>query len=196
MTFPPAYDRTSLRGITLDQMTKQAILDTEHRLGVTLTLLQGSYNAGRVTASAGTHDGGGAVDIAPRANGKTPAQIVHALRAVGFAAWHRLPIPGVWGEHIHAVLIGNEKVSPSAARQIDAYRAGRDGLASNRVDPTWRPDPIRAYVYPPQMTRGPEVDHAIGDTRAAIKKATTRPRRLAKLRAALDALRSITPRRK
>jgi hypothetical protein len=196
MSYPPAYDRVNFRGYTLDQMTRQAIIDVEHKLGVTLTLFQGSYNAGKVSASAGTHDGGGAVDVKASAPGKSADQIVRAMRSVGFAAWHRLPSQGPWGEHIHAILIGNGRLSSSAENQVRAYRNGRDGLAANRPDPTWRPSPILPYVYPPQFTRGKNVDHAIGDTRADIRASASKPRRLTKLRAALDALRSIKPRRK
>lgn len=196
MTYPPAYDRVNFRGRTLDQMTRRAILDVEQILGVQLSISQGCYNGGRVEASAGTHDGGGAVDVAAWAKGKSPDQIVRAMRKVGFAAWHRPAIPGVWGEHIHAILIGNERVSPSAARQIASYRAGRDGLAANRIDRTWRPSPIPTYEYPPQWTRGKNVDHAIADTKAAIRKNADKPVRLSRLRATLDALRSIKPRRK
>jgi hypothetical protein len=46
------------------------------------------------------------------------------------------------------------------------------------------------------LTRGKNVDHAIGDTKAAIANAADKPVRLAKLRAALTALRSIKPWRK
>lgn len=196
VTYPPAYERVNFRGYTLDQMTRHAILDVEKRLGIRLDIYQGSYNAGRVEASAGTHDGGGAVDVNAHSGGKSSTQIVNAMRAVGFAAWHRAPISGIWGEHVHAILIGNEKVSASAARQIVDYKNHRDGLASHAADNTWHPDPIRAYVYPPQFTRGPEVDHAIGDVKAAKVKAADKPARLSKLRAALEALRSIKPRRK
>lgn len=145
---PDPYDRTSIRdGKTLDKLTHYALLTVEHRLGyrpLSLTVLQGSYNKGGVGASAGTHDGGGAVDLTPAEwQGK-----VHALRAVGFAAWHRPAIPGLWGEHVHAVLIGNDKLSPAARDQVQAYRDHRDGLADNAPDPSWHPDPIPVFTMP------------------------------------------------
>lgn len=139
-----AYEIIEWRGKLFDRMTVQAIEAAEKVAGQTFTIYQGSYNGGGVSASAGTHDGGGAVDIK---TGVTPDRLVRALRTVGFAAWHRLPSEGPWGEHIHAVLNGNAKLSPSAERQVIAYKAGANGLASNLRDATWRPTPIRPYVY-------------------------------------------------
>jgi hypothetical protein len=144
---PPPYGRTDVRGHTLDNLTDYALLAVEAELGYdprSLTILQGSYNAGGVGASAGTHDGGGAVDLSP----VNAAAKVHALRKVGFAAWHRLAIPGVWGEHIHAVLVGNVRLSPAAAAQVVDYRNHRDGLAGHSADSTWHPTPIPTFHMP------------------------------------------------
>ena len=144
---PQPYERTTVRGKTLDQLTHYALLAVEHRLGyrpLSLDVLQGSYNPGGVGASAGTHDGGGAVDL-------TPLEWQHkvrALRAVGFAAWHRPAIPGLWGEHVHAVLIGNDKLSPAAQAQVRDYREHRNGLADHAPDPSWHPDPIPVFRMP------------------------------------------------
>jgi len=152
-----AYEVVTWRGKWFDRMTVQAIEAAEKGYGGKFAILQGSYNGGtgKVSASAGTHDGGGAVDVAPT---KNPAAVVRALRSVGFAAWHRLPSEGPWVEHVHAILIGNARVSASAARQVAAYRVGRNGLVSNKVDPTWRPNPIKPYVYrPPHVSRSTQV---------------------------------------
>lgn len=124
------YDLTTHDGETVDQLTKLALLEAEQRLGYPLSITQGSYNAGGVSASAGTHDGGGVVDLLEWNHRRK----VRVLRAVGFAAWHRPAIPGLWPGHIHAVLIGNRKLSPAARRQVDAYLAGRNGLADNGPD--------------------------------------------------------------
>src|SRR5690606_22668317 len=91
------------------------------------SLSQGSFSTG-VAASAGTHDGGGVVDIASGSNA-----LVGALRAVGFAAWLRTPAEG-FSTHIHAVALGDPTVSAGAAAQIQAYLAGRNGLANNGPD--------------------------------------------------------------
>lgn len=126
---PRPYERTSHDGKTVDWHTKAALLKAERLLGYELSIVQGSYNRG-VSASAGTHDGGGVVDLL---EWDWPNK-VRALRLAGFAAWHRPKGPS-WNGHIHAVLVGNKMLSSSAADQVDDFRAGRDGLAGNRPDP-------------------------------------------------------------
>lgn len=145
---PDPYARTTVRnGKTLDNLTHYALLTVERRLKFkpgSLTVVQGSYNTGGVGASKGTHDGGGAVDLTPQ---DWQAK-VHAMRAVGFAAWHRPAIPGLWEEHVHAVLIGNAHLSPAAEAQVVSYMKHRNGLADDAPDPTWHPDPIPRYTMP------------------------------------------------
>ena len=122
-------------GKKVDALTDAALKRAEKRLGYSLTITQGSYNAGGVAASAGTHDGGGVVDLMPW----DWQNKVTALRAVGFAAWYRPAIPGLWPSHCHAVLIGHAKLAPVAFRQVQAYLARRDGLKDNGPDsdPGW-----------------------------------------------------------
>jgi hypothetical protein len=129
---PKPYDKTTYDGNTVDWLTRAALEATAKRLGYAdgLTITQGSYNAGGVAASSGTHDGGGVVDLAPFDH----VAKVRELRRTGFAAWYRPAIPGLWPAHIHAVLIGNAKLAPSARRQVSAYLARRDGLAGNGPD--------------------------------------------------------------
>lgn len=137
-----AYTRITFRGVTLSTRTRDMILAAEKILGWQLVLTQGSYNKGGVTASAGTHDGGGAVDV--RARDLTDAQktaVVVALRQVGFASWHRLPSEGNWVEHIHSIAIGDAELSAGAKAQVADYKAGRNGLANKRAD-----NATRAYV--------------------------------------------------
>ncbi len=141
------YEITTWRGHKFDRYTIAAIEAAEAEVGYELTVMQGSYNggSGKVSASAGTHDGGGAVDFGA---GPTVARDVRALRAIGFAAWHRTASEGPWGPHIHAVLIGNSAASDGAKRQVAAYKAGRNGLATDLPDNTWRPTPIPTFDYP------------------------------------------------
>lgn len=127
---PRPYALTTYDGKKVDWLTRAALEEASARLGYDLTILQGSYNAGGVKASAGTHDGGGAVDLSPW----HWQEKVRELRRTGFAAWHRPAIPGVWGEHIHAVLIGNARLSAGAASQVRDYLAGRNGLANHGAD--------------------------------------------------------------
>ncbi len=104
-----------------------------------LAITQGSYNAGGVTASFGTHDGGGAVDLSVRSRVNWEvledqiAPMIQALRTAGFAAWLREPDELYAGSpiHIHAVAIGDRDLSPAARAQIDGtfgYLRGFDGL--------------------------------------------------------------------
>lgn len=129
------YEIVLRDGKKVDRLTDGALKRAEKILGYSLTITQGSYNPGKVAASAGTHDEGGVVDLMPwdRANK------VKALRAVGFAAWYRPTVPGLWSAHIHAVLLGHAKLAPSAIRQALAYLNHLNGLkdAGPDVDPGW-----------------------------------------------------------
>lgn len=137
------YELTTYDGRTVDRLTAAALDEVARRLGYELSLSQGSYNAGKVSASAGTHDRGGVVDLPPyQAERK-----VRELRAVGFAAWHRRAIAGLWPEHVHAVLIGHRRLAPSAHRQVLAYLAGRNGLADNGADDGPRQFTDRRYSW-------------------------------------------------
>lgn len=129
-------------GHSLDDRTRDMVIAARVVTDAPLVITQGCYNAGGVAASAGTHDGGGAVDI--RARDLTGAQIAEAvlkLRHVGFAAWHRTPAQGNWVEHIHCIAIGCPDLSSGAAYQVTAYKNGRNGLANNGKD-----DGPRTYV--------------------------------------------------
>ncbi len=150
-----AFGRTTfgdVRPKTVDWKTRAALEEAERRLGYRLTIVQGSYNAGGVSQSAGTHDGGGTVDLLAW----DWQRKVRVLRTIGFAAWYRPTVPGLWGAHIHAVLVDHGRLAPSAAAQVVAYRAGRDGLKGNRADTFWRPSPIPVFRYPPPARPDPE----------------------------------------
>jgi hypothetical protein len=169
------YEHVTFRGHTVDRYTMAALLECERRLGYELTVLQGSYNAGGVGASSGTHDGGGAVDLAPfEADRK-----VKVAREVGFAAWHRLPSQGKWVEHVHMILVGDQKMSAAAADQVTDYRNGRNGLANHLPDPTPRPNPIPMFNYqgtPPPKSKAP-VSTAPTSRTSRAACSTSRPRR-------------------
>lgn len=142
---PDPFEKVTYNGALMDQKTKVFVQKMEKRLGYVLTILQGCYNAGGVSASAGTHDGGGVVDLAPF----DFANKVHVARALGGFYWHRLPIPGVWGEHIHGGIRNHGRLSGSAAAQQVDYdgHPPRDGLAGHRIDPTFHPDPPVGFGY-------------------------------------------------
>lgn len=127
------YDLTTYDGRKVDWLTRQALEEAARILDYDdgkITLTQGSYNAGGVSASAGTHDGGGVVDC----TAYDAERKVRVLRSLGFAAWHRKAIDGLWPEHVHAVLMGNAKLSDQAKAQVAEYLAGGDGLKGNARD--------------------------------------------------------------
>lgn len=159
------YDKTTHDGNTVDQLTHHALLAVEARLGYALTVTQGSYNAGGVGASAGTHDGGGVVDLAAYDH----VRKVRELRRVGFAAWFRPAIPNLWPSHIHAVLIGNAKLSPAARQQVTAYLAGRNGMANNGPDEGPREFVDRRFTWRTGAQRVNAARRLIAQARAKLE---------------------------
>ncbi|WP_242893883.1 peptidoglycan-binding domain-containing protein [Actinomadura litoris] len=127
--------RVSRDGLVVNTRTRSMLAEAERLLGRGLVLDQGSYNPGGDPSSAGTHDGGGVVDVSVR--GMNPAARVkaaRALRRVGFAAWVRSPRQGDWPWHIHAAAISDTDLSRQAQGQIGDYHLGRDGLADRGPD--------------------------------------------------------------
>ena len=122
-------------GFTVDARTRDMLLAAEGSLGRHLVLSQGSYNPGGDPTSAGTHDGGGVVDISVDGMGSsTRRQVVRALRVVGFAAWLRNPDQGDWPWHIHAAAISDTDLSSQAQHQVGDYYLGLNGLANHGPD--------------------------------------------------------------
>lgn len=163
-----AHARVAFRGRTVDAATKAALEQMETILGYELTVVQGSFNTG-VSASAGTHNMGRVVDLAPY----DWKRKVAAARKVGFAAWHRLPSQGPWGEHIHMCLILNDfdnrdGIAPLAYSQITDYIHGRNGLASHGSDTDWRPVPLQAFRYPPKEPVVPPFHNNVTEARDAL----------------------------
>lgn len=148
MKLLPAYGRVIWRGFRLNRRTVAMLKWAEKRSGVPISLAQGSYNAGGVAASGGTHDGGGSVDV--RCKHLTSTQhkrLVAALKDAGFAAWHRAAVPNLWGEHCHCVAVGDKDLSSQAAYQVAAFDKALDGLRSARRDPSYRPAPKVRWSY-------------------------------------------------
>lgn len=127
--------RTTHQGFPLNTRTLAMLRAAQARSGTTYVIEQGSYSPGTDPTSAGTHDGGGAIDLdAERLSTAGRRAAVTALRQVGFAAWLRTPAQGPWPLHVHAVAISDTDLSPSAQHQVGAYYEGRDGLAADRPD--------------------------------------------------------------
>jgi peptidoglycan hydrolase-like protein with peptidoglycan-binding domain len=122
-------------GYVVNARTQAMLAETQRLLGYTLVLDQGSYNPGGDPTSAGTHDGGGVVDIS--VTGMTAAKrtaVARALRQVGFAAWVRNPSQGDWPWHIHAAAINDTDLSSQAQNQVGDYYLGMNGLANHGAD--------------------------------------------------------------
>ncbi len=140
---PEDYTRVQVNGSTLNQRTLSMLSHAQELYGGKLDLTgtaitQGSYSHA-VSASFGTHDGGGAVDLSVLDPGTYTVlsndidPLLHALRVAGFAAWLRQ-----YGElypdspiHIHAIAIGDRELSPAAQDQLTGpagYFRGLSGL--------------------------------------------------------------------
>lgn len=125
------------RGHRFDANTRDKLVELDKLVGpdVSIDPTQGSYNKGGVAASAGTHDGGGAVDLSVR--NLTEFQInlvVFLARRIGFAAWFRSANEGNWPDHIHLINKDAPDLSAGAKSQVRAYLLRKSGLASGKQD--------------------------------------------------------------
>ena len=157
MATEPAHDYTRVQygGKTVNVRTRNMLQIAEGiaeplDVPTPFSLTQGSYNTG-VAASAGTHDGGGVVDISVNNMDTTQRNnAVRALRLAGFAAWLRSPDEG-FAYHIHANAIGDREMQSLAMTQVDNYFDGLSGLAGNGQDSApasvGRPIPSWAAMY-------------------------------------------------
>jgi len=141
---PPAdYTRVQINGETLNARTLAMLAHAQELYGGEIDLIgyaitQGSYST-NVSASFGTHAGGGAVDLSVLSRETYTVlweefePLIHALRTAGFAAWLR-----EYGElhegspiHIHAIAVGDRELSPAAVLQLTGeagYFRGYSGL--------------------------------------------------------------------
>lgn len=128
--------KVTWRGVKLDSRTRDMLVEVDRLVGpnVQIKPTQGSYSTS-TPASAGTHSGGGACDLSvAELTADQIKLVVFLLRRVGFAAWHRTPSEGDWGAHIHCIAVGCSDLSGAAARQVVDYKAGKNGLATHKVD--------------------------------------------------------------
>jgi hypothetical protein len=136
------YDRISYSGVTINKRTKEMLERAETIMakkyghpGFKFDLVQGSYS-NAVGASAGTHAGGGAVDIHDAGFSKqTVDDMVKSLREAGFAGWSRGRGHDSFDPHIHAIAIGDREMSSQARNQVTEYAHGGDGLVGSSADP-------------------------------------------------------------
>ena len=126
---PLPTGRTLHDGKIVDWHTEYALRKAERILGYKLSITQGSFSTS-VKQSGGTHAGGGAVDL----KSWDSENKIKALRRSGFAAWVRSPSEGDWPEHIHAILVNDVLLSPTAKDQVLSFEAGRNGLVNQFPD--------------------------------------------------------------
>ncbi len=125
----------SYGGKRTNTRTADMLRRADSTLSWSLTLTQGSYTSSNPD-SAGTHDGGGVVDISVSSLTTTQRwQTVRALRTVGFAAWLRTPDDG-FAYHIHANAISDPDMSRAGRNQVHDYYFGKNGLANHAGDNT------------------------------------------------------------
>jgi peptidoglycan hydrolase-like protein with peptidoglycan-binding domain len=138
--------RVQRDGYVVNARTQAMLTEAERLLGRKLVLAQGSYNPGGDPSSAGTHDGGGVVDIdVAGMSAATRTSVARALRQVGFAAWVRNPSQADWPWHIHAVAISDPDLSSPAQHQAGDYYLGKNGLANRGRDDGPKVTPIRTW---------------------------------------------------
>jgi hypothetical protein len=147
---PDDYTRLEVNDWTINARTLAMLTHAQDLYGGELeitgyAITQGSYND-NVSASFGTHSGGGAVDLSVLRRGTYAVlwddiePLLHALRVAGFAAWLR-----EYGElhadspiHIHAIAIGDQELSPAAQEQLTGeagYFRGFSGLPVDMYGP-------------------------------------------------------------
>lgn len=137
------YDLIVINGMLFNQRTYSMLEHAQSIYGgeIDLTgyhLTQGGYS-NLVSASFGTHNGGGAVDISVIQYGTYQVlydeidSLIQSLRAAGFAAWLRdfdQLYPGS-PIHIHAIAIGDRDLSGPAREQLTGdfgYFLGFNGI--------------------------------------------------------------------
>lgn len=142
-------------------------------LGFTPVITQGGWQGGEgASASAGTHEGD-ALDL--RVWDRTQREVeamVRVGRKRASGAWLRNKIHGGFTDpHVHLVPGRWAHPAPSALRQWDACRNGRDGLASNGAD--YHPYPLASTPpeddmadYARQLDR---IEAELKETRAELK---------------------------
>lgn len=135
------YTRIQVDGETVNKRTNEMLQRAQFIMrnkfgheGFDFGVVQGSYSSA-VSASGGTHDRGGAMDVhtstLPRG---TVDDMVKSMRMAGFAAWSRGRGQDSFDPHIHAIAIGDRELSSQAQNQVTEYFAGGDGLVGSSPD--------------------------------------------------------------
>jgi hypothetical protein len=193
MAWGAPYEKVRWRQKTWDYRTKAAVMEAEKRLKKTVMIYQGSYNGG-VSASGGTHDGGGAIDC--WVYNVDPNTVTRVFRNIGWADWWRKASQGPWNDHQHGILRGHKTASISAKDQVtgpNGYDNGGDGLANTVGDAQpYRPKPPVEFAYAAWVkerelaTKQRKVSRKITETRRDLRHLVSIKRRLVERRKQLS----------
>lgn len=128
-----ATARVTVGAVTLSRRVWALIADARKGAGLKpdqARVVQGSFHGG-VSASAGTHDGGGAFDLSISGlNRSQQVGLVVELRRRNVCAWLRTKDLGWNGDpHIHGIVRDEPGLSPAASKQVRNYDAGNNSLA-------------------------------------------------------------------
>lgn len=134
-----------------------------------LFIFQGCYHDG--AQSAQTHMGSSVYDLHPSDfEAKARLGAKH-----GIVVFHRLALPGVWGEHCHIVITGGGHTNAQATAQIGDWHNHLNGLSDHSkydtgADFPWFPiDNVfryRAPKPPPNKPEFPDISEVRGDAGA------------------------------
>jgi peptidoglycan hydrolase-like protein with peptidoglycan-binding domain len=139
----PGARSTYSPGVVLNARTTAMVKEAGRLRGCTIPVSKGSFT-GPDSSSAGTHAGGGAIDVSVSRGGcGAPSAVVNALTKVGFAAWYRHTGSYVNNKHIHAIAISDLDMATEPAfpgvfdsrEQIADWAQGKDGLSGAVVAP-------------------------------------------------------------
>lgn len=132
-----------------------------------IDIYQGGYNKGGVAASAGTHDGGGVLDV-----GQYSDAALKCWREWGVEMQRRTRAQG-FDPHGHGVWKGCNHVSAGARYQQSEWEAGRNGLRGRgpitgpdpkgKKTPTWQQAVKNHAAKPP----APPTEGVLGMTKIA-----------------------------
>lgn len=132
-------------------------------------ITQGSYNTS-VGASAGTHDGGGVLDIVARIMKNEPEKFLRMGDYYGIHWEYRTVGQGFGVDHLHGVTVGCPHLSPSAAAQMASFRRGMNGLYYERSD--WPAN--RGFVNWREVVVR-EQQKSVAEAKAEVKAIVTAP---------------------
>lgn len=169
----------------MDRKTMAFALQMEAELGYQLTIVQGCYNPGGVSASGGTHDGGGVIDLAAY----DWQRKVRVAADLGAFVYHRPYIQGLWGEHVHLGIRDHGRLSQAAQDQQRDWdhHPPLNALVNHAVWDGYHPGKKITFHYPVKEApvAAPETNitktrdelvqaiHSIGQAAAMLTEADT-----------------------